>query len=367
MNKVILFTIYCAIASQQLVMSMSRELEFAARYGQDIVWAARKHVGLLQKYIETGCFDVNNIKDKYGHTDTLLNWAVDYGNLETVEFLLEHGADVNKAGANGTTALHVAVRALSKSWPSTTIRIQILTTLLQAGAHVNAEDDYGTMPLDEASCIGIEKEALTMLIKYGADVVTNKKYTPLHGLCRKAWRGDNEVLKIILDGISELSLRKAKAAIFTMLAAGKISVPASWWHNMMRLIYHQLCYDYVNASNDDGDTPLHVAAQYDKCGDVCKLLQAGADMTIANNDHKKPLQIALLKGRLKGRYFTIGQFKDYIANQARSKMSTLLGAWHAKKGSKSLIAHMPIDEHIKKNIYHQLINLIKEDAGDEII
>lgn len=43
--------------------------------------------------------------------ETPLDYVVRGGIVETVRFLLDHGADPNKAGEHGCTALHVAAGA----------------------------------------------------------------------------------------------------------------------------------------------------------------------------------------------------------------------------------------------------------------
>ena len=47
--------------------------------------------------------------------------------------------------------------------------------------------------------------------------------------------------------------------------------------------------------NVDGDTPLHLAAQYNKVEAATLLIAAGADITATNMDSKTPLQLARTK------------------------------------------------------------------------
>lgn len=56
---------------------------------------------------------------------------------------------------------------------------------------------------------------------------------------------------------------------------------------------------HVNIADENGDTPLHIAAQRGKAGAVEVLLNAGADAAAKNAEGKTPLQIAEGKGTVK--------------------------------------------------------------------
>ena len=51
-----------------------------------------------------------------------------------------------------------------------------------------------------------------------------------------------------------------------------------------------------NAKNNRGDTPLHIAAEKNRSGAVRVLVEAGADPNAKNNERKTPLSIARDKG-----------------------------------------------------------------------
>ena len=58
---------------------------------------------------------------------------------------LENGADANAPSADGTTALHWAVH---------NDNADLVERLIEAGANVNASNDYGATPLTEAAVVG---------------------------------------------------------------------------------------------------------------------------------------------------------------------------------------------------------------------
>ena len=136
------------------------------------VFAVRRSRGLLEE-ANTG----NDALDK-----SLLE-AVQAGNTLLVKEMLEKGADVN-AHVNtteakfGYTALHQAV--LSESTD-----MEIITLLLENGAHPDPKSRYSETPLAHA-VFANKSDVVAILLKYGADVnaerfvpETMKYYTAL--------------------------------------------------------------------------------------------------------------------------------------------------------------------------------------------
>jgi ankyrin repeat protein len=79
--------------------------------------------------------DPMNYVDSNG--DSLLHIATNAGDLTTVILLLKAGVNVNQIGDMGSTALHYA-RAKRHD--------DIANILLEYGALVNIEDDFGQLP-----------------------------------------------------------------------------------------------------------------------------------------------------------------------------------------------------------------------------
>src|ERR1700733_627152 len=77
--------------------------------------------------------------------DATLVEAVKAGNRDAIRTLLEHPAGVNTPEADGTTALHWAVRADD---------LEVVQMLLRAGADVKASNRYGVTPLSLAALNG---------------------------------------------------------------------------------------------------------------------------------------------------------------------------------------------------------------------
>ena len=93
---------------------------------------------------------------------TLLGLASYFAQVETVQFLLDKGADPNKAANNG-----MKVTPLNSACASSNYAIAEL--LLKKGADVNAKQMRGITPLHSAAHNGNIKLAY-LLLKHGADI-----------------------------------------------------------------------------------------------------------------------------------------------------------------------------------------------------
>lgn len=90
---------------------------------------------------------------------TALMTAAAEGHMEVVKVLLMHNAQVNATNREGDTALHFAVRNNEKA---------ITAYLLEQGAAVNAQNKAGVTPLMVASWSGFE-QLVQQLLTAGAD------------------------------------------------------------------------------------------------------------------------------------------------------------------------------------------------------
>jgi len=101
--------------------------------------------------------DINVRFPPFGRT-ALIRLA-DIGAINEVRTLLQHGADVNASGTDGSTALLMAC-----NWDLP----PLVMSLLEAGADVDAADREGNTPLMAAAYIGNEF-VVQMLLEKGAD------------------------------------------------------------------------------------------------------------------------------------------------------------------------------------------------------
>lgn len=152
-----------------------------------------------------------NVKNNYDETPLML--AVDEGDLEMVEALLDKGTDINaqrKAIMNlsnkpnysheGNTALFSALVLAVKEEGS-----DMLEFLLEKGADSNIKNKEGETVLHWVSMFN-QKECIKLLMDYGADVnaIDNEGNTPLISACL-AITPDIENIKILLDTGAEIN------------------------------------------------------------------------------------------------------------------------------------------------------------------
>ena len=124
--------------------------------------------------------------------------AVRNGDYPAVRALVEAGSDVDTREADGTTALHWAVRH---------DRTEIAALLLRAGADVDAANRYGMTPLSLAGTNG-SPAIVALLLDAGADpnLATPEGETPLMTAART---GDPEALRLLLTHGARVGDREA--------------------------------------------------------------------------------------------------------------------------------------------------------------
>ncbi|KAG2651020.1 hypothetical protein PVAP13_1NG388919 [Panicum virgatum] len=112
--------------------------------------------------------DVNNA-DESGETP--LVYAVRGDTVDTVQYLLDHGANPDKPDANGSTPLHLAAAGGN---------CEIVKALLSKGADIHSFFGIGSTPLHMAAACK-QYNAMKVLLDNHADCnkVTNSVYTPL--------------------------------------------------------------------------------------------------------------------------------------------------------------------------------------------
>ena len=90
--------------------------------------------------------------------------------VESVQYLLQHGANVNQTNGEGESALHLVMLAATVNPGSYTL--QKATVLLHRGADVNAVDDEGCTPAMYAvtALDGLDQLIMKLLCAAGADL-----------------------------------------------------------------------------------------------------------------------------------------------------------------------------------------------------
>jgi len=119
-------------------------------------------IDTIQFFLDHGA-DVDAVDDNHS---TLLHRASYDGIVKVAQLLLEHGANTNARNNEGQTPLHRVLVKLSDGWASYLDTIQLL---LKHGAEVDALDNAKSTPLHLASQCGSAK-AMQLLLECGASV-----------------------------------------------------------------------------------------------------------------------------------------------------------------------------------------------------
>jgi ankyrin repeat protein len=229
--------------------------------------------------------------------DTRVLDAVRRGDEGAVRTLIARKAPVGVAEADGTTALHLAVRA---------DRLDLVQALLKAGAPVNAVTRYGLTPLALAATNGKpavvgalleggananaanpEGETVLMeaarsgnlavvdrLIAAGADVNT-----------KDAWRGETAVMRAAAENHAEIVKRLAAAKADLNVRSKALTYPN------VREDFSTMVFTAIPKG---GFTALMLAAREGSYATAVALAEGGADLDGTDPDGTTALVLAIM-------------------------------------------------------------------------
>lgn len=226
--------------------------------------------------------------------DESLVEAARSGHGDVVQALLAQHVDVNAPASDGTTALHWAVHRNDA---------ELVDRLLKAGANVNATNQFGSTPMAEAAITG-NAAVIDRLLKAGADP--------------ESPNADGQTALMVLA-------RTSNVAAATLLLRKKANVNAvEKWHQQTALMWaaaqsqpamvkllikhgadvnaRSLVNEWqrqvtaeprAQARPAGGLTPLLYAARQGCLGCVKALVEAGADVNLADPERVTPLIVAV--------------------------------------------------------------------------
>lgn len=214
----------------------------------------------MLKFLFENCDVDFTVVDADGNTP--LMFAVKSGSREAVEYVLNHGAEVNYLNNLGITPMHLATRKNSET---------LVRVLLEAGAYVDIEDAYFQTPLFDAV-----QENNAQMIKYlyvnEADVNHKNK-----------------------DGKTPLMVasfnRHRQEAMCQLLRLGA----------------------EVNVVDNSGRSAFMHAINNNNGAMMDILLKAGAEINIADQDGYTPIMLCAKRGNREGLRVLIARGGDIFA------------------------------------------------------
>lgn len=175
--------------------------------------------------------------------DQYMNQVLDSiraGSLAKVKTLVTSTKDANRADSNGKTISHYAVYYGM---------VDILNYLIEMKADIDNKCNYNNTPLFEAVEQG-KQEVVKILLSHGADknTVNNNGYTLLHVACSE---GHLELVKLFIANGADVN---------ALTTHGQTPLLSSVIQGHQHVAEYLIkCGADVNTVDDDGDAPLDVA------------------------------------------------------------------------------------------------------------
>ena len=236
-----------------------------------------------------------NVADRLGNRP--LHIAASNGDIQTVQLLVDCGADVNALNEDGQTPLHTA----AGRWIDCP---ELCSILLKHNAKIDAVDKDGNQPLHLA-CKRRHAATVNLLLSHGADVtaLNKQQQRPLHlanksilnsfqvhsgdhALHIAARNGDIQAVQLLVDcGADVNALNGCGQTPLHTAAGGEKDCPEL----CSILLKHNAKIDAVDK---DGNQPLHLACKRRHAATRNLLLSHGADVTALNKQQQRPLHLA---------------------------------------------------------------------------
>jgi len=218
---------------------------------------------IFEQLIKAGA-DINE-RNKKGQTPLIL--AIERNQTQQVDFLIKNGADIHAEDKSGDSAF---VRALGMGLP--------MIEHVVSEKNSMERDSNGSTPLHLAISHNASGDIIYYLVEKKALINTRDKMgnTPLHIAAEKNYREAGEILLANNADIFYSNLNGESPLKFAMtLREGR----EDWMINSNTLI----------AKDGAGNSPLHLAAEWQIIPMMLYLIEKGADLDARNANNETPI------------------------------------------------------------------------------
>ncbi|MFP3016488.1 MAG: ankyrin repeat domain-containing protein [Wolbachia sp.] len=234
-----------------------------------VFWAIQKNNLNIVKLLVNNGADIN-AKDNESWMP--LHWAVQLGSLDVVKYLVERGANINALTADGRTSLELAVQ---KNCVDTIEFLKKAQLDLDKGLLTAVQDG--------------DLNKVESLANRGASLDTkdNNDWTLLHFA---ASSNKFDIVKFLLDKNANIKAKDVYGNTPLHVAAQ--------YDSKLEIVEFLLDKNAsgINDVNNNGSTPLHVATQGNKPSTVKFLLNKGASIQVKDKHNRTPLGLADQEG-----------------------------------------------------------------------
>jgi ankyrin repeat protein len=218
--------------------------------------------------------------------------AAKAGKLEWLQkYTAEHGkAALDEEDKKGETPLIIAVKEQLS---------EIVAFLLEQGANVNKADEEGLTPLLHASKTGYNEEILDLLLNHKADLNAKdaKGYTALHWAIRL---NEEDLVEHLLSRNANVKVKTSEEGFTPLHLATNPRVAEMLLDRQAE----------INAKDGEGNTPLIGAIRQGNDDVIRLLISSRADFNIQNNAGDSPIHFIAKEGRETLLKFLLHQQKE---------------------------------------------------------
>ena len=239
--------------------------------------------------------------------DTLLASAAGRGDVDSLRFLLQNGANVNAKNLSGDTAL----TAVFQYHLERRLVLETVKLLLSFGADINAENFRSETPL-KLACLMNFDQAAELLLELGCKTRNEDSYTPMH---HAAEHNNGKLVEMLIQCGADANVKDDLNAMTPLhLAATVNSVIAA-----QVLLKNGVDKEVVNKL---GETPLSIAASRGNLPMVQLLIESGSNVHTKDKSGKTPLIRAVERLRYEAYESTVLELVQILLDQGSSVNAT---------------------------------------------